>query len=64
MAGASKYVIVQVFSIFLGIGAFVIFTVLDSDILGQQWKLLCVVNVLLLVALMIFGQDDGTGNKS
>jgi len=64
MAGASKYVIVQVFSIFLGIGAFVIFTVLDSDILGQQWKWLCVVNALLLVALMVFGQDDGTGNKS
>ena len=46
MAGASKYVVVQVFSIFLGIGAFIIFTVLDSDILGQQWKWLCVINAL------------------
>jgi len=64
MAGASKYVIVQIFSIFLGLIAFVIFTVIDSDILGQQWKWLCVINALLLVALMLLGQDDGTGNKS
>ena len=64
MSAPSKYIAVQVFSMFLGIGAFVIFTIIDADILGSQWKLLCVVNVLLLVALIIFGQDDGTGNKS
>ena len=64
MSAPSKYIAVQTFSMFLGIGAFVIFTIVDADILGSQWKLLCVVNVLLLVALIIFGQDDGTGNKS
>ena len=64
MSAPSKYIAVQTFSMFLGIGAFVIFTIIDADILGSQWKLLCVVNVLLLVALIIFGQDDGTGNKS
>ena len=60
----TKYIIIQVFSMLLGIGAFVLFTVIDPDILGEQWRALCVVNVLLLVALVIFGQDDGTGNKS
>ena len=60
----TKYIIVQVFSMFIGIGVFVVLTVIDADLLGQQWKLLCVINVLLLVALVIFGQDDGTGNKS
>ena len=64
MSAPSKYIAVQVFSMFLGIGAFVIFTIIDADILGSQWKLLCAVNVLLLVALIIFGQDDGTGNKA
>lgn len=64
MSAPSKYIAVQTFSMFLGIGAFVLFTIIDADILGSQWKLLCVVNVLLLVALVIFGQDDGTGNKS
>ena len=64
LSNPSKYVIVQVFSMFLGIAAFVILTVLDSDLLGDQWKWLCVINVLLIIALVIFGQDDGTGNKS
>ena len=64
MSAPSKYIAVQVFSMFLGIGAFVVFTIIDADILGSQWKLLCAVNVLLLVALVVFGQDDGTGNKA
>ena len=59
-----KCVIVQVFSLFLGLGAFVVLTFIDPDLLGEQWKLLCVINILLLVALVIFGQDSGTGNKS
>lgn len=64
LSNPTKYVIVQTFSMFLGIGAFVLLTVLDSDLLGQQWKALCVINILLLVALVVLGQDDGTGNKS
>ena len=64
MSAPSKYIAVQTFSLFLGIAGFVVFTVIDADILGQQWKILCAINVLLLVALVIFGQDDGTGNKS
>ena len=60
----TKMVIVQVFSVFLGILAYVVFTVIDADLLGRQWKFLCLAIVLLLVALMLFGSDDGTGNKS
>lgn len=60
----TKMVIVQVFSVFLGLFAFVMFTVIDADILGRQWKFLCVVIAVLLVALVFFGSDDGTGNKS
>lgn len=60
----TKYVVVQVFSIILGLIAFVVFTYVDVDVLGRQWKLLSIINVLLMVALVIFGQDDGTGNKS
>lgn len=64
MENPAKFIIVQVFSMFLGIGMFVLFTIIDSDLLGQQWKALCVINVLLIVALVFLGQDDGTGNKS
>ncbi len=64
LSNPSKFVIVQTFSMFLGIGAYVLLTVIDADLLGKQWKLLFLVNIGLLVALVIFGQDDGTGNKS
>lgn len=59
-----RCVVVQIVSIFLGIGAYVFFTFLDADVMGENWKWLCVVNVLLMVALIIFGSDDGTGNKA
>lgn len=64
LSNPTKFVIVQGFSMFLGIGMFILLTVLDSDLLGQQWKLLCVLNIILLVALVLLGEDDGTGNKS
>ena len=59
-----KCVIVQIFSLFLGLIAFVVLTFIDPDLLGEQWKALCVINILLLVALILFGQDSGTGNNS
>ena len=64
LGNPTKFVIVQLFSLCLGLVAFVVLTVVDADLLGDQWKALCVINLLLLVALVIFGQDDGTGNKS
>ncbi|MGX8693027.1 MAG: FtsW/RodA/SpoVE family cell cycle protein [Clostridia bacterium] len=60
----TKMVVVQVFSVFLGVAAFVVLTIIDPDILGEQWKWLVLMILLLLVALFIFGEDDGTGNKS
>lgn len=60
----TKYVLVQVFSMFIGWGVFAIMTIIDPDLLGQQWRILVALQVLLLVALVIFGADDGTGNKS
>lgn len=64
MENPTKFIIVQVFSMFLGIGLFIALTVIDSDLLGEAWKVLCVINVLLIIALVLLGQDDGTGNKS
>ncbi|MCR5088936.1 MAG: FtsW/RodA/SpoVE family cell cycle protein [Oscillospiraceae bacterium] len=59
-----KCVIVQVFSLFLGLIAFVVLTFIDADLLAEQWKILCVINIALLAALVVLGQDSGTGNKS
>ena len=60
----TKIMIVQIFSIFLGIAAYVVFTIIDSDIHGSQWKLLCIINIGLLVALVVFGEEGDTGAKS
>ncbi len=64
LSNPTKYVIVQVFSVFIGIAFFVAMTVIDSDLLGEQWRALCIINVGLIIALVIFGADDGTGNKA
>ena len=64
LTNPTKFVVVQVFSIILGIVAFVVFTIIDVDILGQNWRVLHIINIALLVLLIVFGQDDGTGNKS
>lgn len=60
----TKTVAIQVVSIIIGIAAFVVFTFFDADIMGDHWVLLCAINLLLLVALIIFGSADDTGNKA
>ena len=60
----TKCVIIQIFSIFIGICAFVVFTIIDADILGEQWRWLCVINVALMVALVIFGSEGESGSRS
>ncbi len=64
MSEPAKYLAVQIASMFIGIGAFVLFTYIDVDLLGRQWKLLMAFDLLLLIALVLLGEDDGTGNKS
>ena len=60
----NRYVYVQVFSVILGLIAFVAFTVLDPDILVQKWELITVFNVIFIGGLLFFGHDDGTGNRA
>ena len=64
MSVPAKYMAVQIASMILGIIAFVLFTVIDVDLVARQWKLLMLVDLLLLVALVLFGEDDGTGNSA
>lgn len=59
----AKYIIVQAFALVLGIGAFIVMTLLDIDILADRWMALCIFNAAFLILLIPFGVDDGTGNK-
>ena len=64
MSVPAKYLAVQIGSMILGIVAFVLFTVIDVDLVARQWKLLMLVDLVLLVALVLFGEDDGTVNSA
>lgn len=60
----NKFIIVQGFSLILGIGAYVVFTIIDVDLIAEKWVYLCVFNFLLIGSLIFLGHDDGTGNKA
>ena len=63
-AGSAGYVLVQTIALLIGIALFVLLTVLDVDLIADKWPILVGISVLLLLALIPFGHDDGTGNKS
>lgn len=60
----SQYVVIQFASMIIGIGLFVVFTVIDTDVLAEKWPVIFAFCMALLVILWVFGIDDGTGNKS
>ena len=62
--GSTHYVLIQIVAILIGIALFVLLTVLDIDVIVDKWPLLVVISLLLLLALIPFGEIGGTGNKS
>lgn len=60
----NKYLFVQTFSLLIGIAAFVVLTVVDTELIADKWIYLCIFDVLFLLLLIPFGVDDGTGNRS
>ena len=62
--GSGKYIIVQTFSLFLGLVAFFIFTIIDPDVIAKQWLPLSILSAIFILGLIPFGHDDGTGNRA
>lgn len=62
--GSSKYIIVQTFSLFLGLLAFFVFTIIDPDVIAKQWLPLSIFSAVFILGLILFGHDDGTGNRA
>ena len=60
----ARFVIVQTVCLLIGVGLFVLFTIIDLDIIADKWIILVAFEIALLLALFIFGEDDGTGNKA
>lgn len=61
----SQYVIIQFAALLIGIFLFVLFTIIDIDILADKWIFIFALSMLLLILLQLFGVgDETTGNKS
>ena len=55
----------QLMFIALGIVAYVVFTLIDIElILEKSWIFLFIISVILLVLLIPFGVEDDTGNRN
>lgn len=59
-----KQVYVQIIAFLLGLGLYVLFTYIDIDTLADNWPMLCVFNLAMMVLLVLFGTGDAeTGNN-
>ena len=63
-SGSFKFIVVQTLALGFGIILFIALTILDVDLLADKWVLLAGISLVLLLILIPFGEDDGTGNKS
>lgn len=59
-----KFVLVQCGAIFIGIIAFVIFSLIDLENISDIWKIVFFLNLLLLASVLFFGTSGNTGNNS
>ena len=62
--GSAQYVLIQIIAMLIGVGLYVLITVIDIDVIADKWIILYAVSALLLLALIPFGYEDDTGNKS
>lgn len=63
-AGWIKYVAVQAFAMLLGIAAFIVFTVIDPDLIADKWVYLTIFNILFILGLLVFGYGDEVGSRA
>ena len=61
--GNSRYIIIQVAAMVLGIAAYVILTLIDVDIIAERRELLLLFCIFFIALLQIFGVERG-GNRS
>jgi rod shape determining protein RodA len=62
--GSIRYVVVQVGAALIGVFLFAIVSSIDADFFSEHRYLLIAFNCLLLLMIVPFGTDNGTGNKS
>lgn len=63
--GPTRYVVVQTVSLIIGIGLFIMFTVIDVDVFADKWAVLVLFEIVLVALLLTpLGYGDNTGNHA
>ena len=62
--GTLRYVVIQIIAAALGVLCFAVTSSLDADFLSEHRFILVLFNIFMLLLLIPFGTDNGTGNKS
>jgi rod shape determining protein RodA len=62
--GSTRYVVIQCIAIVLGVIFYILFSLLDIDVIAERRELLMIFNVLFLSTLFVFGIEGDTGNRS
>ena len=62
--GGSRFVLVQLAAVLLGVILYVLLTLFDVEILAGQTTLLLLFNILFISTLFIWGVEGNTGNRS
>jgi rod shape determining protein RodA len=59
-----RYVTIQTIGLAIGVVVYIIFTLLDIDIIAERRELLLVFSMVFILMLIPFGTGDSTGNRS
>ncbi len=62
--GPWRFVFIQIIAALLGVGAYVLISSIDAETLSEYRNILVAFNTALLLLLIPFGTDNGSGNKS
>ena len=63
-SSSSRYLIVQIAALFLGVLLYIAVSLLDIEILAEHRELLLAFNVLFMSMLLIWGVEGNTGNRA
>ena len=59
-----RFIVVQLLAFFIGIALYVVFTLIDVDIIADYWMYLFLFSVAFILILIPFGVEGDTGNKA
>ena len=62
--GSARYVIIQIGAAMIGVFLYAVISSVDTEFFSEHRTALVVFNTMLLLLLIPFGTDNGTGNKS